>query len=257
MILDHPSVNRAIFFPRPTDLNPDLVVEVGSGIRLACYVRKGRRHSGIVVHFHGSGELASEHARHNAALFLSMGVGVCFLEYRGYGRSTGTPALAAMRGDGEKVVQALGVDPRQVVAFGRSLGSLYAIELANRLPGIAGLVVESGTAYVGKNRALRDALARLGQSEEQLTQELKSEFDLQEKLGKYRGALLVLHTEHDQILSRSHAEQLHAWGGGTDKRLVIFPTGNHNTILRANFPEYLREVTEFLGRVGVRPARGE
>jgi pimeloyl-ACP methyl ester carboxylesterase len=175
-----------------------------------------------------------------------MGVSVCFVEYRGYGRSTGTPALAAMRGDGESVVRALGVDPGQVVAFGRSLGSLYAVELANRLPGIAGVVIESGIANLGENWVVRDAFAHLGQSKERLAQELKSEFDIQQKLEGYQGALLVLHAEHDQFLGRSHAERLHAWGGGTDKRLVIFPSGDHNTILFANFQEYRRELTEFL-----------
>jgi hypothetical protein len=63
--------------------------------------------------------------------------------------------------------------------------------------------------------------------------------------------LLVLHAEHDQFLDRSHAERLHAWGGGSDKRLVIFPTGNHNTILFANLEEYITEVKQFLERVGV------
>src|SRR5262245_28999329 len=141
MILDHPLVSQRIFFPRPTDLEPDLVVDVGDGVRLACHVRQGPPQSGMVIHFHGNGELASEYATHHAGTFLGMGVGVCFVEYRGYGRSTGAPALAAMRGDGEKVVRALGVDPGRVAAFGRSLGSLYAIELADRLPGLAGVVV--------------------------------------------------------------------------------------------------------------------
>lgn len=257
MILDHPLVSQRIFSPRPADLNPDLVVDVGSGIQLACHVRHGHPQSGIVIHFHGNGELASEYTRRHAGLFLDMGVSVCFVEYRGYGRSTGTPALAAMRGDGEQVVRALRVDPGRVVAFGRSLGSLYAIELASRLPEIAGVVVESGIADLGETWILRDAFARLGQSEERLAQELRSEFDLQQKMGDYRGALLVLHAEHDQFLGRSHAERLHTWGGGTDKRLVIFPSGNHNTILSANFQDYLREVREFLERVGVAHASGE
>src|SRR5262245_61325383 len=241
MTLDHPLVSQRIFFPRPTDLEPDLVVDVGDGVRLGCYVSRGPPQWGMVVHFHGNGELASEYAAHHAGLFLDLGVSVCFVEYRGYGRSTGTPALAAMRGDGEKVVRALGVDPGKVVAFGRSLGSLYAIELADRLPGIVGVVVESGIADLAETQIMREAFARVSQSEEQLAQELASEFDLQRKRAAYRGASLVLHTEHDQLLGRSHAERLHAWASGKEKRLVVFPSGNHNTILLANYQEYLRE----------------
>src|SRR5262245_12188654 len=99
MILDHPLISQRIFFPRPTDLEPDLVVDTSDGVRLGSYVRHGPPRSGMVVHFHGNGELASEYATHHAEMFLDMGVGVCFVEYRGYRRSTGTPALAAMRAD--------------------------------------------------------------------------------------------------------------------------------------------------------------
>ena len=51
--------------------------------------------------------------------------------------------------------------------------------------------------------------------------ELK-DHDQRQKLQDYPGRLLVLHTENDQFLDRSHAERLCAWGGGSDKRLVVF-----------------------------------
>jgi hypothetical protein len=39
--------------------------------------------------------------------------------------------------------------------------------------------------------------------------------------------------------------------------LVPFPNGNHNTILLANYMEYVREVAEFLRRAGVVSVPGE
>src|SRR5262249_1251869 len=68
MILDPPIVSQRIFFPRPTDLEPDLVVDVGDGAQLGCYVQHGPPRSGMVVHFHGNGELASEYATHHAEM---------------------------------------------------------------------------------------------------------------------------------------------------------------------------------------------
>jgi pimeloyl-ACP methyl ester carboxylesterase len=156
-----------------------------------------------------------------------------------------------MRGDGERVVRALGVDPGRCVAFGRSLGSLYAVELAARLPQLAGVVVESGVADVAENWPLRDELAAIDRSEADWVAAVMADFDLRRKLSGYHGGLLVLHAAGDQFLDRSHAERLHAWGAGADKRLVVFPSGNHNTILFANYREYVREVGAFLRRVGV------
>lgn len=249
-ILDHPLVSQRVFYPRSTDQPPDLVVDV-DGALLACHVHHWHSEAGVLIHFHGNGELAAEYAAGYAELFFGLGVNVCFVEYRGYGRSTGTPALSAMRGDGERVVRALGVDPGRCVAFGRSLGSLYAVELAARLPHLAGVVIESGVADLAENWLLQDELAAIGRSEADLMAEVRAEFDLRRKLSGYRGGLLVLHAVGDQFLSRSHADRLHSWGGGTEKRLVVFPDGNHNTILFANYREYVREIGEFLRRVGV------
>ena len=70
-----------------------------------------------------------------AADLTDLGVNVLFVEYRGYGASSGEPGLARLLDDVPVIVQALPVPPNQLVAFGRSLGSLYAIDLVNRFPG--------------------------------------------------------------------------------------------------------------------------
>ena len=137
MLIDHAAITRRLFFPRASDLEPTLWVDVGEA-RLACYLFRRHRASGTLLHFHGNGELAADYATGDAELFLSMGVNVCFTEYRGYGASTGTPGLGAMLGDGEKVVRALGVPPEQVVAFGRSLGSVYTWSWLTACPGSQG-----------------------------------------------------------------------------------------------------------------------
>jgi len=51
-----------------------------------------------------------------------------------------------MLGDGEAAINAAGIKPERAIALGRSIGSLYAIELAHRQPTLAGLIIESGIA---------------------------------------------------------------------------------------------------------------
>jgi pimeloyl-ACP methyl ester carboxylesterase len=256
MLVDHPLISHRMFFPRPSDLAPTCSVVV-EGARLACYAFHRHPQGATVLHFHGNGELAAEYAADSAQLFLCLGVNVCFAEYRGYGASTGTPGLGAMLGDGERIVKALGVPAERLVAFGRSLGSVYAIELARRLPRIAGLVLESGIADVLETWPVADGtLEHCGGTRADLLREAAAHFDHRAKLQSYSGPLLVLHSAHDTLLDRTHAERLHAWGGGRDKQLVVFPNGNHNTILTANYTEYLREVALLLRRAGVLPAPG-
>jgi pimeloyl-ACP methyl ester carboxylesterase len=153
--------------------------------------------------------------------------------------------------DGERIVQALGIPPGRIVAFGRSLGSLYAIELARRLPDLAGIIIESGVAdVVDAMESLVGDVAALPFARE-LVAEIQTYFNVKSSLQNYRGKLLVLHASQDELLPQSHAERLHAWAGGDDKTLVLFPEGNHNSIFAVNYPEYINQVKSFLDRAGV------
>jgi pimeloyl-ACP methyl ester carboxylesterase len=250
MLLDHPVLSQRLFFPRRDRPADPFLVECG-GAQLACLRRARHPGAGTLLHFHGNGEVVADYAGDFADGVLDLGVNVCFAEYRGYGASDGTPALAAMLDDGEHILDALGLPAERVAAFGRSLGSLYAVELARRRPGLAGLVLESGIADVMDRLLVRVTAEELGCTDEELEAEVGRQFDQRAKLGRYRGPLLVLHTEHDGMLDRSQAERLHAWGGGADKELVVFPHGNHNSILLANRDAYLEVLGAFLRRVGL------
>ena len=51
--------------------------------------------------------------------------------------------------------------------------------------------------------------------------------------------------EHDDLVTLDHAHENHAWAGGPDKRLVVFPHGDHNTIFHLNQKDYLLELGRF------------
>jgi hypothetical protein len=55
-----------------------------------------------------------------------------FVEYRQYGGASGEAKFVAILADGESVMQAAVILPEKAVVFGRSMGSLYANELASR-----------------------------------------------------------------------------------------------------------------------------
>jgi len=248
-LLDHPAISRRCFRPRLSSLpTPTLSVRVSDDCQLGCYVCRTNPAAGWVVHFHGNGELATEYVKYRTELFAASGMNVCFVEYRGYGWSDGCPELASMLGDGEKVVAAMGVPPERVIAFGRSLGSLYAIELAHRLPRIGGLVLESGIASPFEQWGFTAEAAEIGCPVADIEAAMAAHFDHRTKLGGYCGASLVMHAEQDRLVSPSNAERMHAWAGGREKRLVLFPDGDHNNIYSVNASEYAGELHRFQAR---------
>jgi pimeloyl-ACP methyl ester carboxylesterase len=135
-----------------------------------------------------------------------------------------------------------------VVVFGRSVGSLFALEAVARCPGVAGLVLESGIADPLERLMLRVTPGELGAPPAAFEAEVTARLDHRAKLAGYPGPVLVLHTRHDGIVDVSHGERLAAWAAGP-ARLRIFEDGDHNSILAENQEAYLGELARFLGEV--------
>lgn len=244
-ILDHPAISGAYLFPQPRHVDDPFFVDV-AGAKLACYRNEIDPTGFTLVHFHGNGECVADYVPSMSGVFREFGLNTLFVEYREYGASTGKAQLVAMLGDGEAVLDAAGILPEKVIVFGRSIGSLYAIELASRLPNVAGLIIESGIADPSERFLTYADLDSAGIDKAEVLAEVGKHFDHKRKLEGYIKPLLILHTETDGLIDISHAERNLAWAGSTKKKLVRFAHGNHNTILPANAQQYLDMAKEFV-----------
>jgi pimeloyl-ACP methyl ester carboxylesterase len=254
-VLDHPLLSSRLFFPHRKALEAPYLVTAADGVaRLACHRALVSEARFTLVHFHGNGEVVANYVPHMAEAFASLGVNVLFGEYRGYGASTGSPSIGAMLDDAEAVFAAAGAPAERIVLFGRSIGSLPAIELAVRHPNVAGLVLESGIADPMERVLVRVSPADLGVSRAGLAAAVQQRLDHRAKLARYPGPMLVLHATDDTLIGVSHAERNVEWGGASraDKELAILPRGDHNSIFFANRDDYLARLGGFLERLGER-----
>ena len=245
-ILDHSAISGRYLFPQPRYVDDPFMVKV-DGVELACYRKVIDPDSFTMVHFHGNGEAVADYIPDMADDFVGLGLNSLFVEYREYGGSTGKAQLVAMLGDGEKTIKAAGLEPEKVIVFGRSIGSLYAIELVQRQPAIAGLILESGIADPSERFLTYADFSAAGVTESDVLAESEQHFNHQRKLSEYRNPLLVMHTENDGLVDISHAERNYQWAGSTKKQLLRFPVGNHNTIFGTNVQEYLAAMGDFAG----------
>ena len=245
-LADHPVITTRYFFPIDLPL-PDATIVPVEGAELACFSSDSGKEL-TVVHFHGNGEIVADYLPDFPRKLADLGANTFLAEYRGYGGSTGVPMLGKILDDIPAIRNAIDAPDHQLVIFGRSIGSIYAIEFAARYPDVAGLIIESGIADVLERILLRARPHELGASLQELNDEFHRLFDHQQKLSRYPGPSLCLHAEEDHLVDKSHAERNASWAGG-DPRLVIFPRGDHNTIFAANHNDYLHEVGEFLNRL--------
>ena len=175
-----------------------------------------------------------------------LGANLLLAEYRGYGMSSGEPALAAMLEDVRLIVEACAVPPERIIFFGRSLGSLYALHGASLYPQSAGLIIESGLADPLERILVRIEPRHLGGTMDELKNEVDRCFNQQAKITSFTGRVLILHTRNDDLVSVRHAERLYNWAN-EPKELVLFERGDHNTILSVNEEEYFVKVGSQLG----------
>lgn len=247
-ILDSAAISGRYLFPQDRFVDGPFIVETDN-VQLACYRRIIDPEAMTMVHFHGNGEAVADYVPFMADVFADMNLNSLFVEYREYGGSTGKAQLVSMLGDGEAAMKAAGVSAENAVVFGRSIGSLYAIELAHRQPNIAGLIIESGIADPSERFLTYADLAAAGIDESDVHAEVQRHFDHQQKLSGYTNPLLILHTEVDGLINMSHAERNFEWAGSTQKQFVRFPNGNHNTIFRANLTDYMDALKKFVDAV--------
>jgi len=244
-LLNHPLISERYFFPRRGAFADPFLVACNDGTQLACSYHEVDPQALTLVHFHGNGEIVDDWHGDFVEIIQQMGCNVFLAELRGYGQSGGTPQLGKMLADVVPTIQALKQPQQQLIFFGRSVGSIFALEAAAQFPHARGLILESGVADVMERLLLRITPAELGVDRQTLQHAVDTRLNHQHKLRQFQGPVLVLHTRHDGLVDVSHGQRLHAWAAGP-KQLKIFAQGNHNDIMFVNAREYFSLVAEFI-----------
>ncbi|MGB5560888.1 MAG: alpha/beta hydrolase, partial [Sedimenticolaceae bacterium] len=109
---------------------------------------------------------------------------------------------------------------------------------------IAGLIVESGFAQTPP------LLTLFGISLESLGLRDLSGADNEDKIANVRMPVLVLHAERDVLLPPWNGERIHERAASDEKRLVMIPHADHNTIMAFGGSLYWGAIAEFLAMLG-------
>jgi alpha-beta hydrolase superfamily lysophospholipase len=178
-----------------------------------------------IVHFHGNAETVEA----NAFLGREMkkrGFAVVLVEYRGYGRSRGSPpneeglyldAAAIL-----DVLAARGIGPDHVVLWGQSLGTGVATEMAKRGRG-------SRLALVAPFTSTADMAARIVPFLP-ASMVMVDRFDTLSKAPAIAAPTLVVHGDIDDVIPFEQGEKVsHAFPHGT---FLKVPEGRHDNLYK-------------------------
>ncbi|NUQ68430.1 MAG: alpha/beta hydrolase [Phycisphaerales bacterium] len=171
--------------------------------------------SRCVVFFHGNAELI-DHQLDLADEYAQRGCAVLLIEYRGYGRTTGSPTQAAIVADAIAIIDALpnAIDRAGLIYHGRSIGGAVAAQVATeRRP--AALILEStltSTLAFTRRMGVPDFL-------------IASPWRTDRALPAIDVPVLLLHGRHDTIIPPDHSRTLAALAPRTT---LVELDGGHN-----------------------------
>jgi uncharacterized protein len=196
----------------------------------------------VLLFFHGNaGNMA--HRGDSIAIFHGLGLNVFIFDYRGYGRSGGTPSEAGLYQDARAawgyLTQGRGFASNNIILFGRSLGGAVATRLAAEVQP-AGLILESAFSSA---RDMADevfpVLSRLVF--------LRFRFNVAAQIKKVHCPLLVLHSPDDEIIPYRQGEKIFA--AANEPRVFFQMTGDHNYGFLKSQPAYGQALGTFVSKL--------
>jgi pimeloyl-ACP methyl ester carboxylesterase len=154
----------------------------------------------------------------------------CF-DYRGYGRSTGTPTITALKDDALAIFDSVArrAPNRPIVVHGFSLGSFVAAYVAEHRP-VAGLILESTAPSVPRWANNQIPLYARPFVRLHIAPALLAE-DNEARLKTYTGPLLLLTGRLDPVTPPKFATDLRALSRSADKRVVIVDGATHGDVM--------------------------
>jgi len=250
---DRPEILRFLFHPRPEGPMSvpiknakDLDIPAGDNVYIGARLHHFDNAAPVILFFHGNGEIVSDY-NDLGPMYSSIGSNFLPVDYRGYGRSTGTPTVTGMMRDCHAVFDYL----RQwlntheytgaLIVMGRSLGSASALELAASYPDeIDGLIIDSGFAY------FTPLLKLLGVNIKAM--EIREQAGLRniDKIQNFYKPSRFIHAEYDHIIPFSDAQALFDACPASDKKFLKISGADHNTIFYYGMNEYMRSVKDLV-----------
>lgn len=220
-------VQRSVMFPAPSGDGPprpadiqQIWLETSAGRTEAWFLPARGSGAGtvpLILFAHGNGELIDSWPTAFDAP-RDWGMAVLLVEFPGYGRSAGSPSQETI----ERAFEAAydwartqpGIDTGRVVLYGRSLGGGAVAALSLARPAAA-MVLESCFTTTG-------ALARRYFAPPFL---VRDRFDNLDAVARFRGPMLILHGDHDEVIPTWHGRRLAAAAG---VRLELMPCGHND-----------------------------
>ena len=201
-----------------------------------------QNHRGVVLFCHGNGGNISNRLD-TIKVLNELNLTVFIFDYRGYGKSSGTPTEEGTYADAmaawEYLRESKGIPAEKIIVHGRSLGGAIAVWLASETDPAA-LVVESSftsAVDVAETMTLVKYFSGI----------ITYKYSAVDYIRKVKCPILVIHSRDDRLIDFSLGERLYNAAPGSPGFLEI--KGDHNSGFIESYETYKKGLNKFLSEI--------
>lgn len=240
--------SKILFYPaKELEGNPrdwgmsyiDVTLTTEDGLKLNAWYVPFADSKEVVLFFHGNAGNMS-HRQASLQIFHDLGVNVLMLDYRGYGKSEGSPDESGLYMDAmtawNYLVEQKKFKPKEIIIFGRSLGGAVATNLATRV-NAAGLILESTFT------SARDFASRVFPVISRIVF-MRYSFNTNKLIKEVHTPVLVLHSTEDDIVPFELGERV--FESANAPKQIFTLRGDHNSGFYLSQPKYGQALAAWL-----------
>lgn len=242
--------SRFIYFPDPTTFSTpeklglkyrSVTFTTADNVKLDAWFIPAEAAKGVILFCHGNAGNIS-HRLETIDIFHRLGYATFIFDYRGYGKSEGTPSEAGTYLDVDAawdyLVSRENIRPSQIIVFGRSLGGAIAASLCSRKEPRACILESTFTSAQDMAAAMYPFFpGRLL---------CRFQYNAEAAVKKINCPLLIIHSPDDDIVPFSMGRRLFTVAHAAKTFLQI--SGNHNAGFLLSADRYQKGLENFLNK---------
>ncbi|MFH1355101.1 MAG: alpha/beta hydrolase [Candidatus Omnitrophota bacterium] len=229
-------------FPSAAGLSfEDVYISTEDGVQINGWFISIPEAKYTILLFHGNaGNIGNRIDKIN--LLSRIGLNVFIIDYRGFGRSQGRANEAGLYLDAQAaygyLLNTRKIKPELIIAYGESLGTAVAIDLASKRE-LKALIIEGGFS---RGRDMAGKIYRF------LPKFIFSNsFDSINKIRKIEAAKLFIHTPSDEVVPFALARRLYDSAASPKEFVEI--SGSHGMAFLDSQEKYVSSISEFVKKL--------
>ena len=217
----------------------DVYFSSSDGMKLNGWYVPAKESRATVLFCHGNAGNIS-HRIDVIYLFFKLGLSVFIFDYRGYGRSQGSPSEEGLYRDAQSafkyLIEERNLKEESIVVYGKSIGANVAVELCSKVRPAALISESAFTSALDMGKKLFPFLP--------LKWFISIKYDALSKIKNMTIPKLIIHSEDDRIIPFRHGRKL--FEAAPEPKEFYTMRGGHNEAIFLAREDFVNKIDVFL-----------